>query len=69
MRAVLNWFFAIVLFGVLKWAFTSFAWDTTIHILQSKFIISEADVIAGVSSFIIPGIVAFDTIYGKQSVR
>jgi hypothetical protein len=68
MRTVLNWFFAVVLFGVLKWVFNSFAWDTTVHILQSKLGVSEADMIAGVSSFVIPGIVAFFAIAGAYNV-
>jgi hypothetical protein len=64
MRAVLHWVFGIVLLGVLRWAFVSFAWDTTVHILQSKLGISEAEVITGMSSFIIPGILAFCSIAG-----
>jgi len=68
MRALLNSIFAILLFGVLKWAFNSFAWDATVHILQSKFGIAEADVIAAASSFVVPGIIAFLAIAGAYNV-
>lgn len=65
---VLYSFFILVLFGVLKWAFDSFVWDATVHILQSKFGVSEANVITGISSFIFPGLIAFGTIAGAYNL-
>ncbi len=67
MRTAVNWLCGVVLFSVLRWAFSSFAWDTTVHLLQS-FGIAEADLIAGVSSFLIPGILAFAAIAGAYNV-
>jgi hypothetical protein len=64
MRAILKWIRFIGLYGVLEWAFHSFAWDTTVHILESKVGISEAQVIAGISSVIIPGAIAFLALAG-----
>jgi hypothetical protein len=68
MRAILYWFFAVILFGVLRWAFNSFAWDIAVHILQSKFGIAEAEVIAGISSFIVPGLLAVAAVAGAYNL-
>lgn len=68
MRTFVNWIFGLLLFGVLKWAFNSFAWDALVQALQSRFGIKEADVIAAASSFLIPGIIAFLSIAGAYNI-
>lgn len=54
----LKWFFRLLWFGVLKWAFDNFAWDAVVQALETHLGIKEADVITSVLSLLIPAGIA-----------
>ncbi len=54
----LKWFFRLLWFGVLKWAFDNFAWDAVVQVLEKHLGIKEADVITSVLSLVIPAGIA-----------
>jgi len=56
MRAVIFFLVGILLTGILRWAFDHFKWDWLVILLEEKWNLKEAELIALVSSYVIPAV-------------